>query len=200
MSLYHFFLKKSGIMGPPLILLSIITTTFIIERIFFYTKLLLKKGKNSIESKIPLLEQRTNLKNDSDNSTLFYSLIKDSFSGYNLLSYEKISYLLQKEWEKSNLFMKFFEYTIAVAPLLGILGTITGIISSFHALGEFNSQKRALVTNGIAEALLTTAAGLIIAITTLSFYYLFKWCQKLIFSPYEHFLSFFKTITEEKSE
>ncbi len=57
----------------------------------------------------------------------------------------------------------------AAAPLLGILGTVSGIISSFEILGARAEavQDPVLVASGIAEALLTTAAGLIVATLTL---------------------------------
>ncbi|RMD66201.1 MAG: MotA/TolQ/ExbB proton channel family protein [Planctomycetota bacterium] len=57
----------------------------------------------------------------------------------------------------------------AAAPLLGILGTVSGIISSFEILGARAEAVAdpALVASGIAEALLTTAAGLIVATLTL---------------------------------
>jgi len=55
--------------------------------------------------------------------------------------------------------------TIAmVAPLLGFLGTVTGMINSFEALAAVGLNNPAAVASGISEALITTAAGLIIAI------------------------------------
>ena len=55
--------------------------------------------------------------------------------------------------------------TIAmVAPLLGFLGTVTGMINSFDALASVGLNNPAAVARGISEALITTAAGLIIAI------------------------------------
>lgn len=55
--------------------------------------------------------------------------------------------------------------TIAmIAPLLGFLGTVTGMINSFDALAEVGLNNPAAVASGISEALITTAAGLIIAI------------------------------------
>ena len=51
-----------------------------------------------------------------------------------------------------------------IAPLLGFLGTVTGMINSFEALASVGLNNPAAVARGISEALITTAAGLIIAI------------------------------------
>lgn len=59
---------------------------------------------------------------------------------------------------------------ITAAPLLGILGTVTGIINSFDLLGRSGADAvsdPSLVAGGIAEALLTTAFGLVVATLTL---------------------------------
>ena len=53
---------------------------------------------------------------------------------------------------------------ITVAPMLGILGTVTGIINTFNVLSVAGIENPAGATAGIAEALITTAAGLIVAI------------------------------------
>ncbi|MEO1403921.1 MAG: MotA/TolQ/ExbB proton channel family protein [Cyanobacteria bacterium J06635_1] len=64
---------------------------------------------------------------------------------------------------------------IAVSPLLGLLGTILGLIRSFGAiqLGEIGSNTD-VVTGGISEALVSTAAGLVVAIVALLFANLFR--------------------------
>ncbi len=53
---------------------------------------------------------------------------------------------------------------ITVAPMLGILGTVTGIINTFHVLSAAGIENPTGATAGIAEALITTAAGLVVAI------------------------------------
>lgn len=51
-----------------------------------------------------------------------------------------------------------------LAPLLGFLGTVTGMINSFDAIAKQGLNDPGLVAGGISEALITTAAGLIVAI------------------------------------
>ncbi|MEK0189479.1 MotA/TolQ/ExbB proton channel family protein, partial [Microcoleus anatoxicus] len=69
-----------------------------------------------------------------------------------------------------------FETIISLAPLLGLLGTVLGLINSFAALkiGEVGGGSTAGVTGGISEALVSTATGLIVAIFTLFFANLFR--------------------------
>jgi biopolymer transport protein ExbB len=58
-----------------------------------------------------------------------------------------------------------------IAPLLGLLGTVVGNIEAFGVLGRFGAVgDPGLLAKGIAEALLTTAAGIIVAIPAVIFY------------------------------
>lgn len=71
---------------------------------------------------------------------------------------------------------KLLEATIAIAPLLGLLGTITGLLISFSSLkiGDVAANsKSGSLTQGIGEALIATATGLIIAVSTTVFHRLF---------------------------
>jgi len=61
----------------------------------------------------------------------------------------------------------------AVGPFLGLLGTVWGIMDSFYEIGEQGSASLPVVAPGIAEALITTIVGLIVAIPALFFYNLF---------------------------
>lgn len=72
---------------------------------------------------------------------------------------------------------KILEAVIALAPLLGLLGTVLGLIRSLGSirLGDLGSSSAtAGVTSGIGESLIATAAGLIVAIFSLIFYRLFQ--------------------------
>jgi biopolymer transport protein ExbB len=68
-------------------------------------------------------------------------------------------------------FNNIFETIISLAPLLGLLGTVLGLIASFASLniGDVGGSKTAGVTSGISEALVSTASGLVVAIFTLMF-------------------------------
>ncbi len=69
-----------------------------------------------------------------------------------------------------------------IAPLIGLLGTVFGIITSFGALsGDLGTARYALLSRGISEALINTSAGLTIGIPAMIFYALFRGrVQKLI--------------------
>jgi len=73
-------------------------------------------------------------------------------------------------------FNTVFETVVAIAPLLGLLGTILGLIRSFASLniGGLNGSNTGQITGGISEALVSTAAGMIVAILTLLFANLFR--------------------------
>ena len=68
-------------------------------------------------------------------------------------------------------FQNIFDTIISLAPLLGLLGTVLGLIGSFASLdlGDVGGSQTANVTGGISEALVSTAAGLVVAIFTLMF-------------------------------
>ncbi|MEA3360074.1 MAG: MotA/TolQ/ExbB proton channel family protein [Thermodesulfobacteriota bacterium] len=78
--------------------------------------------------------------------------------------------------------------TIAnLSPLLGLLGTVSGMIKSFNTISTYNVSSTAPLAGGIAEALITTATGLLVAIPTLVVYrFLVDKAQMLIFQMEEN--------------
>lgn len=61
-----------------------------------------------------------------------------------------------------------------IAPMFGFLGTVTGMIRAFNAIALHGTGNPGIVAGGIAEALITTAAGLFVGIPTLAFYHFFR--------------------------
>jgi biopolymer transport protein ExbB len=70
--------------------------------------------------------------------------------------------------------MAVLDTIVTIAPLLGILGTVTGVIQAFDMLSGSEVQEPKLVVGGLAQALITTAAGLIVAIGTVIPFNLFR--------------------------
>jgi biopolymer transport protein ExbB len=57
-----------------------------------------------------------------------------------------------------------------IAPLIGLFGTVVGIIKAFHSLSASGSAGPSVISAGIAEALITTAGGLVVAVPAVIFY------------------------------
>jgi biopolymer transport protein ExbB len=88
---------------------------------------------------------------------------------------------------------KLLETTVAVAPLLGLLGTVTGLIVTFSSLkigGGGTTEQATTAAGGIGEALITTAAGMIVAIMALLVY-------RVLVSLQTHQMDYFSEVGSE---
>ena len=164
----------------PLLLFSILSLSCIIERIIFWNKVnnYLKLSNDFQINQLTDISYLKSLKKkDIDNNP--YKKLLFKIKDFDLSSQRNLSIALsisiqslQYEFEKFN---NFFATTISIAPLLGLLGTVFGLINSFSFIEIGNVGVNANeVTGGISEALVSTAAGLIIAIFTLVFSNYFK--------------------------
>ena len=164
----------------PLLLFSILSVSFIIERIIFWNKIninLKLRSDFEINQFTDITYLKSLKKKDINNNP--YKKLLFKIKDFDLSSQRNLSIALsisiqslQYEFEKFN---NFFATTISIAPLLGLLGTVFGLINSFSFIEIGNVGVNANeVTGGISEALVSTAAGLIIAIFTLVFSNYFK--------------------------
>ena len=78
----------------------------------------------------------------------------------------KLSEAMLKETPKINRLLMFLKIIAVVAPLLGLLGTVTGMIITFQAITLFGTGDPKLMAGGISQALVTTVLGLCVAIPT----------------------------------
>ena len=74
---------------------------------------------------------------------------------------------LLKEQNRLERFGALIMVSASIAPLLGLLGTVSGMIATFDVITEFGTGDPRLLSGGISEALITTRLGLIVAIPTL---------------------------------
>ena len=189
----------------PLLLFSILSFSFIIERLIFWNKL---NNYDKISNDL-MINQLTDIaylkslkikdiRNNPYRKLLFKIKDFDLSNQRNLSIALSISIQsLQAEFEKFN---NFFATTISIAPLLGLLGTVFGLINSFAFIEIGNVGVNANeVTGGISEALISTAAGLIIAIFTLIFSNYFKSIKIKKIKLMNEFCGRFETFFSQKN-
>jgi biopolymer transport protein ExbB len=158
---------KGGPVMYPLLACSIIALAVVIDRAIFWLKLGLQRKPSLVDEVLELSRQgdwesiRIKTANTKD------YIIKILVSGilHREFSMTKaMEAAAADEIRHMRRFMGVLDTMITVAPLLGIFGTVLGIITSFEVLGSAGIEHPQAVTGGIAQALITTAAGLGIAI------------------------------------
>ncbi len=92
----------------------------------------------------------------------------------------------QAELQRVKAYFSVLDTIITLAPLLGLLGTITGMMSAFGLVSETGLGQPTAITSGIAEALIATATGLCVALMTLL--------------PYNYFRAKVEHVTERMEE
>ena len=94
---------------------------------------------------------------------VFAAALENRMTGFK----ETLEAASQQAIDKLRRGLSLIDTVITVSPMFGILGTVTGIISTFHALHTTGMENPLDAAAGISEALITTAAGLIVAISCL---------------------------------
>jgi biopolymer transport protein ExbB len=166
-----------GVVMFPLLGFSVLAVALIIERIRFWVILVSHQRRmvqevlnfyrlNNIVSAIEKLRQNTNL----PIARIFLAALEleEATPEDFRLALETAA---QAEIPLLKRFQNIFDTIISLAPLLGLLGTVLGLIASFASLniGDVGGTQTAGVTSGISEALVSTASGLVVAILTLLF-------------------------------
>lgn len=162
----NIFLSGGPVMYP-LLACSMISLTVIIERSIFWFTLNRRSDRQVLNAVMDLCESgdweavRRKTAGSKD------PIVKILISGILHRRYSMVKAMeasASDEIKRMRRFMNVLDTMITVAPLLGIFGTVIGIIQSFEVLGTSGIEHPEIVTAGIAQALITTAAGLGIAI------------------------------------
>jgi len=166
-----------GVVMWPLLFSSIIAVGLIIERVWFWSKI--TRRQERVVKYVLNLYRQNNLVNAIDilqkNADLPIARIFLTALELEEPNPEEFRLALETEAQAEipllKRFTTVFDTIIALAPLLGLLGTVLGLINSFASLniGNVGGTQTAGVTGGISEALVSTATGLIVAISTLLF-------------------------------
>jgi len=184
----------------PLLLCSIISLTIIIERTFFWIGIGIKKNQKLVDEVLALTRKGDwDLVRQKASGSNNY-VIRMIISGILHREYSLIKAMESSAADEINRMQKFMgalDTMITVAPLMGILGTVLGIINSFDMLGTSGIENPQAVTSGISQALITTAAGLSISIITVFPYNYFNSRIKRAAGIMEKYATSFEIVYEQ---
>jgi biopolymer transport protein ExbB len=174
-TIFETFFKGGPVMYPIVVVL-VVAVAVVLERIVWWTTQTIRRDSDKLDRVFAALEQGNipgaiTLAGDSKDP-----LVRTVWHGLNHV-HSSVEGALQVasgiEIQRAGRFMSVMDTTITLAPLLGLLGTVIGIMGSFNFVGNADLAP-AKVSGGIAEALIATACGLGIAIFTLVFFNFFN--------------------------
>ncbi|MGD9224837.1 MAG: MotA/TolQ/ExbB proton channel family protein [Desulfobacteraceae bacterium] len=164
--MYQLF-HNGGPVMYPLLACSVIVLTVIFERSIFWIKIEVDRNRALVDEVLELcrsgnwdaVRQKTVGCKDFVVRIMISGILHRDFS-----MLKAMEAAAADEVQRMRRFMTVLDTMITVAPLLGIFGTVLGIITSFEMLGSAGIENPKAVTAGVAQALITTATGLSIAI------------------------------------
>ena len=172
---WDLFLHGGFVMWPLLVAL-IIAVMIAIERIAYYQRLkkemfsindALENSKFSWNTLITLLGEK-----DTSNISYDLSRVLDQCQNRDIL-HSKMEDMVAHVYTHATRGLDWLSTIITMAPLLGLLGTVTGMIGAFQVFGADGAVPTA-ITGGVGEALVATASGLCVAIIALCFHAAFS--------------------------
>lgn len=177
-SLWGLFMR-GGFAMWPLLLCSVIGGAIVLERFYYHFRIRLDEKKFRAELRKLLLANKRNealalcRKNFHPVPKIAEQYLLNLLSDVQRTSILKCEGSLLLENVEKNL--KILATIAHLSPLLGLLGTVTGLVSAFHQIELMGGQVQAGdLAGGIWEALITTVFGLLIAIPATAFFHLFE--------------------------
>ncbi len=193
------YFLKGGILMYPITLCSIISFTIIIERLLFYSSI--KFNPEVIHKIFELISKKEFEKSKKLAETLPEIMkvvfIKGIDELYTPNFEEAIESIAEQQIFRLNRFLPLLGAIASISTLLGFTGTVTGMIKAFESIAHAGYASPQVVAKGIAEALITTAAGLIVAIPTIAFYHYFSYRVERFTTQFEHIINEFVNLIKK---
>lgn len=186
------FVVKGGVLMIPIALCSIIALAIFLERLWSLrrSKVIPRDFLIEIEDlirreKIPEAVTRCR-KDNSSMANIIVAGIRN-FGKRREIVKESIEEIGRREAATLERYINVVGTIAAISPLLGLLGTVVGMIKAFNVISIQGVGNPSSLAGGISEALITTAAGLVVAIPTFVLYrYLANKADALIVEMEEH--------------
>ena len=162
---------KGGFIMIPILLCSIIALAIVIERLYFIRATQEDPNKTLDRFKKSLERNSFSEEWKKDSRDSLKRMIGEGLRLKDLPKWkleETLSEVGQEEINKQNKYIRGLEVIASITPLMGLLGTVIGMVQAFNKVAEHKGiVDPSLLAGGIWEALLTTAAGLSVAIPTM---------------------------------
>jgi biopolymer transport protein ExbB len=189
---------KGGIVMIPLLACSLIALALTIERLLFWAKI---KSQEAIDRLIALAEQgefEQAYQLGQASNLPIARVLAAGIAHRNPAPAKAMEAAAQAEIPRLKSRLGVLDTIVTLAPLLGLLGTVVGMIGSFDVMSEVGMGQPHAITGGVAEALIATATGLLIAILTLVAYNYFSAKVERELDRMEHFSSSLELLLHEK--
>lgn len=160
-------LMKGGVIMIPLLVASLISVAVILERLHFWWRLGARGVGDTVLGLIAEGQFEAARQVASRSRHPVARVLTAGLASKHHAPGLAMQAAAQTELRQARRSLPILDTIITLAPLLGLLGTITGMISAFGIVSETGLGQPHAITGGIAEALIATATGLFIAITTL---------------------------------
>jgi Biopolymer transport proteins len=108
---------------------------------------------------------------------------------------DRVNLQMRERREKS---LSYLATTSNIAPFLGVLGTVIGIINAFTAIGKMGSAELSVVAPAISEALIATALGIAVAIPSSIGYNLFQYQVEILAQKFDRFCDILRNRLENE--
>jgi biopolymer transport protein ExbB len=178
------YFHRGGPIMYPIVIVSIVALAVVLERVFWWSRERARK-QTAILNRIYDSVQQGDLARASalagDSTDPRVRVIYEGLNHQHESMQGALQLAAAMELQRASRFLPVMDTIITLAPLLGLLGTVTGIMGAFNAVqGELNVDA---VSGGIGEALIATACGLAIAMFSLIPYNYFS--SKVEFLKFE---------------
>jgi len=180
---------KGGIVMIPLLICSLISLALTIERILFWAKLKSREVLREILTHVEQGEFDQALELGKTSQQPIARVMAAGIAHRNPAPAKAMEAAAQAEIPVLKRRLGVLDTIVTLAPLLGLLGTVVGMIGSFDVMADVGIGQPHAVTGGVAEALIATATGLLIAILTLVSYNYFTARAEREMDQMEHFSS-----------
>jgi biopolymer transport protein ExbB len=162
--------RKGGPVMWPLLLTSIVSLSVVIERLVFIAREKARRKPELVDKILDSVEAGNidqAIETGSQNKDFVARALAYALAHRERSFAQALLRAANQELKRFSQGLSVLDTVITLAPLLGLFGTVVGMIHAFGLLGAKELEAPSVITGGIAEALIATAFGLIIAIVAL---------------------------------